>query len=301
MPEQCIGFDFGGTSIKVGAITPDGRVRAETSVPNGLDVGPEEAFRRMATAWRELGGSEAAGIGIAGLVDVERGVVVETPNLPGMSGVSLRDGLARATGLAPEAIQVENDANVAALGEAWLGAARDASNALVVTLGTGVGGGLILGGRPFGGSGMAGEIGHVVVDPSGPRCGCGSRGCVETLASATAARRRAVEAGLPSENPGDLERLVARAEANPGPERELLEAVGRDLGRGLGPVLCLLDIRLFVFGGGFSAAFGVLEPGIRAGIDERAFGNREVRLRRAELGPAAGWIGAARLTAPAAK
>jgi len=295
---QRVGFDFGGTTIKAGAVKESGERLGERSVPNGLDVGPGEAFERMARLWRELGESDAVGIGIAGLVDTARGVVVQTPNLPGMDGVSLRAGLAQATGLPPEAVLVENDANVAALGEAWLGAARGERNALVVTLGTGVGGGLILDGRPFSGAGMGGEVGHLVVDPAGLQCGCGSRGCLETLASATAARRRAVAAGLPPGAPGDLELLVRRAADGAGPERALLEEVGRDLGRGLAPVLCLLDLRLYVFGGGFAAAFEWLEPGIRAGLDERAFGGRAagVRLRRAELGPSAGWIGAARLT-----
>ena len=308
MIERLIGFDFGGTSIKAGAVTPAGEVLGERSAPNGLDVGPEEAFARMAAMWRELGGEVGAaaagagtepgiGIGIAGLVDTAAGVVVQTPNLPGMDGVSLRDGLARATGLPPERIRVENDANAAALGEAWIGAARGEPHAIVVTLGTGVGGGLILDGRPFSGAGMGGEIGHVVVDPLGPVCGCGSRGCLETLASATAARARATAAGLPADDPGNLELLTERAAASPGPERALLEAVGTDLGRGLALALCLLDVRLFVFSGGFSAAFEQLEPGIRAGLRERAFGERvaEVRLRRAQLGPAAGWIGAAAL------
>jgi glucokinase len=144
---------------------------------------------------------------------------------------------------------------------------------------------------------MAGEIGHVVVDPAGPLCGCGSRGCLETLASATAARRRATQARLPAGDPGNLELLVSAAEAGGEAERALLEDVGRDLGRGLGPVVCLLDMRVFVFTGGFAAAFAVLEKGIREGIDERSFGKRgsEIRLLRATLGPAAGWIGAARL------
>ena len=101
----------------------------------------------------------------------------------------------------------------------------------------------------------------------------------------------------PADEPGNLELLNERAGAGDGPERELLHAVGRDLGRGLGPVVCLLDMRVFVFTGGFSAAFAAMENGIREGIDERSFGNRgaKVRLLRATLGPAAGWIGAARL------
>jgi len=295
-----VGFDFGGTAIKAGAVTGEGEILGEESVPNGLDQGPYAALDRMAELYRSLRGEGAVGVGIAGLIDVENGVVRESPNLPGVAGLRLRDQLAGRLGLAPEQVAVENDANVAALGEAWLGAARGESNLMVVTLGTGVGGGLILGGRPFGGAGMAGEVGHVVVEPEGPPCGCGSRGCLETLASATAARSRAVEAGLPEGEPGNLELLVERGEAGGEPERALLHEIGRDLGRGLGPVICLLDLRLFVFTGGFSAAFPLLENGIREGMDERSFGSRgsAVRLRRATLGPAAGWIGAARLAIP---
>jgi glucokinase len=225
-------------------------------------------------------------------------VVDTTPTVPGLSGVELRAELARRTGLAPRAIQVENDANAAAAGEAWLGAARGERHALVVTLGTGIGGGLILDGRPFSGEGLGGEVGHLVVDPQGPPCGCGSRGCLEALASANAARRRARERGLPAADPGNLELLVERARA-PGAERELLLEIGRDLGRGLAAVVTLLDVRLFVFGGGFSAAFERLEAGIQEGLAERSFGERGVRLRKAALGPAAGWIGAAHLTASA--
>ena len=299
-----VGFDFGGTAIKAGCVTGSGEILGEESLPNGLEGGPQAALDRMAELYRGLAGEGAVGIGIAGLIDTQGGVVVESPNLPGMDGVSLRDGLAGRLGLAPEDVHVENDANVAALGEAWLGAARGESDLMVVTLGTGVGGGLILGGRPYGGSGRAGEVGHVVVDPGGLPCGCGSRGCLETLASATAARRRAVEAGLPEGDPGNLELLVQRAGGTGGAggerERALLHDVGRDLGRGLGPVVCLLDLRLFVFAGGFSAAFAFLENGIREGMNERSFGSRgsEARLLRATLGPAAGWIGAARLAIP---
>jgi glucokinase len=292
-----IGFDFGGTAIKAGRADEAGAILGEDSVPNGLDQGPEAAFERMAELYQRLGGADSIGVGIAGLVDVERGVVLESPNLPGVEGVSLRDELAARTALPPSAVHVENDANVAALGEAWLGAAKGEPNVLVVTLGTGVGGGLILDGRAFGGAGMAGEVGHVVVDPGGQTCGCGSTGCLETLASATAARRRALAADLPAGDPGNLELLTARADAGEGPERALLHAVGQDLGRGLGPVVCLFDMRVFVFTGGFAAAFGAMENGIREGIDERSFGSRgsKVRLLAATLGPAAGWIGAARL------
>jgi glucokinase len=199
-------------------------------------------------------------------------------------------------------VRVENDANVAAQGELWLGAARGERHALVVTLGTGIGGGVVLDGRLFVGEGLAGEIGHVTVDACGPQCGCGARGCLETLASASAASRRARERGLPAAAPGDLELLATRARAAAGPERELLLEVGLDLGRGLASAVSLLDLRTFVLGGGFSAALDLLEPGIRRGLAERAYGERvaSVRLVRALLGPSAGWIGAACLCRPAA-
>jgi glucokinase len=246
---------------------------------------------------RSLGVRDAVGIGVPGLLERARGFVVESPNLPGFRALDVRGELARRLELAPERVRVENDANAAAVGELWLGGAHGERDALLLTLGTGIGGGLILNGELFAGEGMAGEVGHVVITPDGQPCGCGRRGCVEQYASATAARRRALEAQLPREAPGDLELLAARAREHAGPERDLCFAIGRDLGRGIGPVLCLLDIRCFVFGGGFSGALDVLEPGIRAGIDERSYGERQhsVRLVRATLGPKAGWIGAAKL------
>jgi glucokinase len=194
-------------------------------------------------------------------------------------------------------VHVENDTNVAALGEQWLGSARDVENVLFLTLGTGIGSGLILGGRLHVGGGLASEAGHICVDPGGPPCGCGNRGCIETLASASAVRRRAVARSLPPDDPGDLELLADRARGAGGPERELLHRAGRDLGHGLAAVVVLLDLATFVFGGGFSAALDTMEAGIREGLGEwaRAADVSSISIRRASLGPGAGWIGAARL------
>ncbi|MBM3987542.1 MAG: ROK family protein [Planctomycetes bacterium] len=292
-----VGIDLGGTAAKSGRITHAGEILAEKTIEPGFADGPERVLDRLADLFRELGGGDALGVGVPGLLDRERGLVLSSPNLKGFSGLDVKSGLARRTGLAPERVHVENDANAAAVGELWLGAGRGERDALVVTLGTGIGGGLILGGKLHAGEGLGGEIGHVVVDPRGPRCGCGKQGCVEALASATAARRRALAARLPAESPGDLVVLAQRAREGHEPERDLLREIGSDLGRGLGPVLCLLDLRLYIFGGGFSGALDVLEAGIREGIEERSFGGRAaaVRLLRATLGPAAGWIGAARV------
>lgn len=290
-----VGIDVGGSAIKAGCIDGAGEVIAETRAP--LPEAPGEVAPTIAALVRELGGSASLGIGLPGLLDRERGVITKSPNLPQLEGLDLPTELARELELEREVVRVENDANAAALGEAWLGAARDAADSLTLTLGTGIGGGLILGGELHVGAGLAGEIGHVRIDPSGPRCGCGGRGCLETLASATAARRRAKERGLPEGDAGNLELLNERAAAGPGPEAELLHEVGFDLGIGISTAICLVDVRCYVLGGGFSAALEALRPGIEAGIREGAYGDRvaAISIRRATLGGNAGWIGAARL------
>jgi len=290
-----IGVDVGGSAIKLGALDRSGAPIAERSLPPARDAESFVASVSEAAGELAVGSEHAIGLALPGLLDRAERVVRTSPNLPWLAGEPVAAALEERLGLAAGAVLVENDANAAALGELHFGAARGLEDVLVVTLGTGIGGGLVLGGELFVGAGLAGEIGHVVVDPEGPRCGCGARGCLETLASASAARRRAEEAGLPAEAPGDLERLAERAREGAGPEAELLHAVGADLGHGLALALTLLDLRTFVLGGGFSAALDVLEPGIRAGLVEWAYGERvsAVRLLGAGLGPAAGWIGAA--------
>lgn len=289
--EVALGIDVGGTAIKAGRIRSDGTIEEERNfewdgVDPALDVIAE--LTRIADA---MGAFQAVGLGVPGLLDTSRGVVTASPNLPALAEAPLRDALAAHTGLAPTHVVVENDANAAACGEAWLGAAAEERDTMLVTLGTGIGGGIILDGELYRGAGMAGEIGHVCIDPGGPPCGCGAKGCLETLASARAAASRAEALGLGS----DLQAVSERARAGSAADAALLSAVGRDLGYGLAVVVTLLDLRHFVVGGGFSAAFDALEGGIREGLRERCYGERveHVRLTRARLGNRAGWIGAA--------
>jgi len=290
---RLVGIDLGGTAIKGGAVREGGEVLERRQVDSDVAEGPEAVCRRIAALARTLGVDRTLGIGIPGLVDRDRGLVTASPNLGPIVGFPLRDRVAHLLVLDPAAVTMENDANVAVVGEHWLGAARGERHVLLLTLGTGIGGGLVLDGRLFLGEGLAAELGHVTIDPDGLPCGCGRRGCMETLASATAAMRRAREAGLTD----DLELLCERARAGAGPERELLEAVGRDLGRGLAQALLILDVRCFLIGGGFGAALDVLRPGIVEGILERCYGRtpEQLRILPASLGPDAGWIGAARL------
>ncbi|MFT7669495.1 MAG: glucokinase [Planctomycetota bacterium] len=291
---QLIGIDLGGTAIKAGRIDRDGENRKRLEVPAHVNEGPLAVCERIANLTRELGGASTIGIGVPGLIDRNRGLVTHSPNLAPMEGFALCEELARELGLRPEDVRLENDANAAALGEHWLGAARDEENVLMVTLGTGIGGGLILNQRLFTGSGgLAAEVGHVNVDPNGPRCGCGNRGCLEALASATAASRRARDAGLS----GDLQELCAEARAGEEKPAKLLVEIGRDLGRGLAQAVMLLDLDCFLIGGGFGAALDLLLPGIQEGLLERSYGRTRESLRvlPALLGADAGWIGAAKL------
>jgi glucokinase len=298
-PALLAGIDVGGSAVKLGVIERDGSGRTERSFPVESGCSAQAVLERAAHELRELAGARLAvvGVGLPGLLDRGAGCVRQSPNLPWLAEVAVQRLLAAELGLAQEDVRLENDANVAALGEQWLGAASGERHLLLLTLGTGIGGGLILDGRLFVGEGLAGEVGHLTLDASGPECGCGARGCLETYASASAARRRALERGLPREAPGDLELLASRARKGAVPEREFLEEIGHDLGRGLALVLSLLDVRTFVFGGGFSAALDVLEPGMRRALSAWAYGERTalVRLLAAALGSSAGWIGAARL------
>ncbi len=299
---RLIGIDLGGTAIKAGAVDEDGKILEHRSIPTGLHDGAAAVIDRMAGLARDLGAESSVGVGSPGLIDHAGGRVLECPNLKALENVPLRDELAKRLDFEPRNVVLENDANAAAVGEGWLGAGRTHRDLLMVTLGTGVGGGLILAGELYvGAGGMAGEVGHICIDPEGPWCGCGKRGCVEQYASATAAKRRARELGLPADAPGDLELLSTAAQRSAGPERDLCTAIGRDLGRGLAMTVTLLDLRCFVIGGGFGAALEALRAGIHAGIQERTYGRRvsEVQVLAAELGADAGWMGAARLAARA--
>lgn len=294
-----VGLDVGGTAIKAGRINPNGEIEAQLQIPLPKNGSGQDLLECMAAAAKRLDVQDALGIGLPGLLNRQTGSIEICPNIAAIEGLALRDELAHRLAIRPENVRLENDANAAALGEQWFGAARGSSDVLVVTLGTGIGGGLILGGELFLGQGLAGEIGHVKVRGTGRLCGCGGIDCLETQASATAASRRARERNLPKAGPGDLELLTEEARRGPGPAAELLLEIGRDLGLGLSTAVCLLDLRQIVIGGGFSAAFDLLKPGIDAGILEGVWGERagDIRVERAALGADAGWIGAARLVA----
>jgi glucokinase len=276
-----LGLDIGGTSVKAGTVEPEGQfVSAPESLPTQLEDGPDVFLDRLCEYARSFGSFDALGIGCPGVFDPQTGALRASANLQNLVGRKLTREISTRLDLAEEKVLVDNDANLAAYGEQWRGAGAGKEDMCLVTLGTGIGGGLIKDGKLYTGPhGMACEVGHIVILPQ------------ETLASATHVRRRAREAGL-CEDMIELCRLAAAAE---GPERDLLHAVGRDLGRGLSYVVSLLDITFFVIAGGFSAALPQLHAGVMETLAERRYGTPEPIVVRATLGPDAGWIGAARL------
>ena len=311
--EVFVGLDVGGTQIKGGALRAEelnsldpARVTGRlVSIDTELERGVERFFDRLADFARELGFEGCLGVGFPGIFRTGSSVLLRSANMEALAGIDLGAELASRLDVDPHSLRVGNDANLAAYGEQWLGAGRGLADLVLLTLGTGIGGGILLDGELFTGPGGRGaEIGHLIVrgrhpgepEEDGLRCGCGAYGCLERLASATATRRRAAAAGLTT----DLPQLVRAARVSSGPERDLLHAVGRDLGQGMLNVATLLDISTFIVGGGFGSALSALRPGIEEALAERRYGDQALRVVPAELGTSAGWIGAVRVAIEAA-
>ena len=211
MGDYSIGVDLGGTNLRIAAVDSDGKLLEKLTLGAEVSRGRDFVITEMCNAIQTLrtkyqGSGELVGIGIGvpGFIDMAAGMVMESPNLPDWTSFPVRDEIEKR--LATKVI-LENDANSAAMGEKWLGAAREYDHMAMYTLGTGVGGGLIFNGRLWHGmTGMAGELGHFNIYADGHPCGCGSRGCLEQYASATAVVRMAREAIARGESV-ELERL----------------------------------------------------------------------------------------------
>jgi glucokinase len=288
-----VGVDLGGTNIVVGAMPEDGsREYGVRSLPTRSEQGSESIVDRMvelietciAVTCAEAGITRAhfagVGVGAPGPLDRERGVVVVAPNL-GWQDFPLRALIAERVGL--EAT-LDNDANCATLGEAWTGAARGARSVVGITIGTGIGGGLILDGRLYhGASDVAGEIGHMTIDTSGRRCKCGNYGCLEAYASGpniAQRAREAIESGevslLPDLVAGDLTRITAQTvyDANDRGDalaREVVRDTARFLGAGIANLLNVFNPEVVVIAGGVTQAGDALFVPLRAEVRRRAF------------------------------
>lgn len=303
------GIDVGGTTIKIGFFSEEGRLVDHWEIPTdcsrgGAGILPDIAravdsdlSRRHLARERILG----IGIGLPGAVTPD-GVVHRCVNL-GWGEVPVRQVLGEATGLR---VAVGNDANVAALGECWKGSGRGAENMVFVTLGTGIGGGIVLGGKVLHGAhGGGGEIGHITIHPEETeRCGCGKRGCAEQYGSATGIVRRARAFLAREDRPSCLREIpelecrdvFEAGKAGDGLALEILEQVYEDLGLFLANVCCVCDPELVVLGGGVAGAGEMLTQGVRRAFRKYMFHTgSDIPFALASLGNDAGIYGAFRL------
>jgi glucokinase len=291
------GVDVGGTDCKVGVVDAEGRVRAETEfeTPTSPDIAVREIERACAALAAEVGGRiDRLGLGVPGPLDLERGIIVQAPNL-GWRDVPLRDMVADALGCP---VVMDNDANAAAYGEAWVGAGRGARVLLLVTLGTGVGGGVVEDGRVFHGArGLAVEIGHMVAVAGGRVCSCGKRGCVEAYFSAHALSEQAAEVQASDGDPRVHRSLFERyASGDPRIVPWLGNAIDI-LAQGVAHAGVLFDPDRIVFTGGLTRSWDVYRDRLLQGLqgDLGPAGPPPGGIGLTELGGRAGVVGAAGL------
>lgn len=300
-------LDLGGTNVRL-ALVQDGQVLETARFATQAQDGPSALLGRLAGAVNEMAarglaqGSPPAGLGVAspGVIDRAAGLVRVSPNLPGWRDVPLARCLSQATGLA---VALENDANLYALGEHLYGAGLGAGSMACLTLGTGVGGGLILEGRlVVGALGSGGEIGHTLVEPEGRSCGCGASGCLEAYASATGlmgmlgeALARGCACACPPK--GGVEALARAARAGDHLAGELFARAGVALGRGIANLVALTGLDLVVIGGGVAPAWPLMEPACRREMAARLriVDPEAVRVVPARRGDQAPLLGAAAL------
>jgi glucokinase len=298
MKDFSIGVDLGGTNLRAAAVTRSGEILAKISGAANLSEGRAAVLADMVDSIRQLrsqGGSNLAGVGIGvpGFIVLETGTVVGANNLAVFDGTPVRDEIEQSLGTP---VVLENDANAAALGEKWIGAGRGFNDLVLIALGTGVGGGIIAGGKILHGQvGMAGELGHMTVVPNGNPCGCGNRGCLEKHASATAIASMAKLMKLGPEISAQEVHDLALA----GNERAkmIFEGMGEALGIALANLINILNFPLYLLSGGPLGAWDLFAPAMMNEVRKRSFTyrNTQTRIEKAALGNQAGLFGAAYL------
>ncbi len=306
-----VGIDLGGTNIAGERVCPEGESMARGRLPARPERGRQAVLEDIVALAKELldHGTRAVGVGSPGLIDSRNGVVAgAVSNIPGWKGTDIRTAVSEGTKLP---VFVDNDANLAALAEAWIGAARGARLCLLLTLGTGIGGGIVYEGKVFGGvSNVAAEFGHICLHPDGPTSMSGVRGILEHYASAVALERRAREAcrsgqaeSMLGRAGGDPDRITAKlvcdmARDGDAAAGRLFDAVVEDLAVGVGSLLNIFNPDVVVLAGGMALAGELLLDRLGAKLgEERALdiSLRDAHIVTAQLGDRSGVIGAARL------
>ena len=304
MPGYSIGVDLGGTNLRAAAIDSTGRMLGKITGATNFSEGRAAVLTDIVTAMSTLraqhGTAELAGIGIGvpGFIQFREGIVRNANNLPFLDDFALRDALEQRLNAT---VVLENDANAAALGEKWMGAGREYDDLVLITLGTGIGGGIISGGRILRGYlGMAGEVGHITVVPNGYPCGCGGQGCVEKYASATAvtAMARLLQLGhdLTAKDVFDIAQGVDQRGVK---AREIFRVMGESLGMLLGLLMNTFNFPLYLLSGGMLPAWDLFAPHMLRETEKRSYiyksTKTQTQVAQATLGNEAGLYGAAYL------
>jgi len=299
MSEYSIGVDLGGTNLRAAAIDAQGKmldkIAGSTDLQAGRDVVIADMVQSIETLRARLGqhNLRGVGIGLPGFILMDKGIIVGSNNMPEFENYPVRDEIEKRLGAK---VILENDANAAALGEKWMGAGREVDDLVLLTLGTGIGGGIIVGGRVLHGHlGMAGELGHLTVVPNGNPCGCGNRGCVEKHASATAIAAMARLIGLGHDlTSEDVYKLAVE-----GNDRAIVifRSMGEALGVALANLINIFNFPLYLLSGGPLPAWDYFAPAMLEEVARRSFTYRHAptRIEKATLGNEAGLYGAAYL------
>ena len=295
-----IGVDLGGTNLRSSLVNQNGEVIGKVKEPTGASDGYAKVVQKLIenikaqrdSALRSGTSIAAVGVGAPGVIHADTGVVVKSPNFPDWNNLPLKKELEAALTLP---VYIENDANAAALGEQWRGAGRGITSMIFLTLGTGVGGGIVLDGRIWpGADGMAGEIGHMTIIPDGRQCGCGNTGCLEMYASSRGIVMTYQEQSFRS-NVITSEDIYQAARHGDVLAVDVMKSMGRLLGIGIANLINIFNPEMIVIGGGVKDAWPLFIDATREEIKKRAFEYPAARTQivPSVLGDDAGMIGAA--------
>ena len=300
MNEYAIGVDLGGTNLRAAAVDRNGKILRKISVDTNYEGGRDAVIGDIVRSVNDLKDDytdirlAGVGIGVPGFILLKKGFITNSNNLPYLENFPVRDEIEKRLGTP---ITLENDANAAALGEKWMGAGREVDDLVLLTLGTGIGGGIIMGGRVLHGmDGMAAELGHLTVDPFGPPCGCGNLGCLEKLASATAVESTAMLMSLAA-HPLTSKEVFELAASGNKKAQAIFDQMGRALGIALANLINTFNFPLYLLSGGMLPAWDQFFPELEAEVTKRSFTyrNSKTSIKPATLGSEAGLIGAAYL------
>ena len=314
MNRFAIGVDLGGTNLRVAAVNENGGLFDQLSLETLVERGREDVVDRLTNGilelvnrWKDRYQLAGIGVGIPGIIRMKDGILVASPNLPGWENFNVRAQIAKRLN---SPFFLENDANAAALGEKWIGSGKDVKHLCFLTMGTGLGGGLIFDGKIWHGvSGMAAELGHVTLYPGGRLCACGNRGCLEAYAAASAVVKAAQEMLQEGKASDGLKKLAASgvkvtsakiyelAKQGDPSAQEIFQMVGRALGMAIANFINIFDLDTFVLGGGAVEAWDAFEKSMFEEVALRSYvwRNDPREILKSSLGSQAGIFGAAYL------